>query len=95
MKGIRGSNPVWQNGELILSCPDAIGKSIDRYIDRSKKLNLDFSDTKQVETAPVTKTDHGVEQDQLLAQTCPDCGGQIEYESGCYVCHGCGYSKCG
>ena len=95
LKGIRGSNPVWQNGELILSCPDAIGKSIDRYIDRSKKLNLDFSDTKQVETAPVTKTDHGVEQDQLLAQTCPDCGGQIEYESGCYVCHGCGYSKCG
>lgn len=97
LKGIRGANPVWQNGELILSCPDAIGKAIDRYIERSKKLNLDF------ETEVLPKTDLSSEkkkklaadQDQLLSDLCPDCGGQIEYESGCFVCHGCGYSKCG
>lgn len=94
LKGIRGSNPVWQNGELILSCPDAIGKAIDRYLERAKKLNLDFSeDTPAVDQEPKKKKSI-VDQDQLLAQTCPDCGGQIEFESGCYVCHGCGYSKC-
>jgi len=93
LKSIRGSSPVWQNGELILSCPDAIGKAIDRYIERAKKLNLDFSDEVETVVEPKKKK-ISVEQDQLLVQTCPDCGGQIEFESGCYTCHGCGYSKC-
>jgi ribonucleoside-diphosphate reductase alpha chain len=94
LKGIRGSNPVWQNGELVLSCPDAIGKAIARYVERSKKLNLDFHEekTKSVEVAKKNVT---IDQDQLLTETCPDCGGQIDYESGCFACHGCGYSKCG
>ncbi len=25
---------------------------------------------------------------------CPECGGAIEYEGGCCVCHSCGYSEC-
>ncbi|MDY0191494.1 MAG: vitamin B12-dependent ribonucleotide reductase [Desulfuromonas sp.] len=25
---------------------------------------------------------------------CPDCGGPIEHEGGCCVCHSCGYSEC-
>lgn len=94
LKGIRGSNPVWQNGELILSCPDAIGKAIARYVERSKKLNLDFQEDSKKSDKAIKKI-LTVDQDQLLTETCPDCGGQIEYESGCFVCHGCGYSKCG
>jgi ribonucleoside-diphosphate reductase alpha chain len=94
LRGIRGSSPVWQNGELILSCPDAIGKAIGRYIDRTKKLNLEFDETPIVKDEKVQKK-ATFEQEHLLTQSCPDCGGQIEYEGGCYVCHGCGYSKCG
>ncbi len=40
LKGIRGSSPVWQNGELILSVPDAIAKTLERYIDRKNSLGL-------------------------------------------------------
>ncbi len=94
LKGIRGSSPVWQNGELILSCPDAVGKAIDRYIDRSKKLNLDFQNTESDEKVEEKKKKKTIDQEQLLTETCPDCGGQIEFESGCFVCRGCGYSKC-
>jgi len=90
LKGIRGSSPVWQNGELILSCPDAIGRAIDRYVERSKKLNLEFETPERSESKK--KDDN---QEKLLTEACPDCGGQIEYESGCFVCHKCGYSKCG
>jgi ribonucleoside-diphosphate reductase alpha chain len=25
---------------------------------------------------------------------CPECGGVIEHEGGCCVCHSCGYSEC-
>jgi len=25
---------------------------------------------------------------------CPDCGGSVEHEGGCSVCHSCGYSEC-
>ena len=25
---------------------------------------------------------------------CPDCGGPVEHEGGCCVCHSCGYSEC-
>jgi len=25
---------------------------------------------------------------------CPDCGGTVEHEGGCCVCHACGYSEC-
>ncbi|RTZ93627.1 MAG: ribonucleoside reductase class II, partial [Deltaproteobacteria bacterium] len=26
---------------------------------------------------------------------CPECGGTVEHEGGCMVCHACGYSECG
>ncbi len=26
---------------------------------------------------------------------CPECGGVVEHEGGCCVCHACGYSECG
>ena len=40
LKGISGPNPTWEDGRLILSTPDAIGKALDDYlIERSKKPN--------------------------------------------------------
>ena len=30
----------------------------------------------------------------LLKGACPDCGGIVEHEGGCIVCHQCGYSEC-
>lgn len=100
LKGIRGANPVWQNGELILSCPDAIAKAIDRYINRASTLQLDFDqsavqDQDKLILEP-TKKPNGThtESDYVLNDVCPECSGKIEYESGCFVCHSCGYSKC-
>lgn len=30
----------------------------------------------------------------LLAGVCSDCGGELEHEGGCIVCHFCGFSRC-
>jgi ribonucleoside-diphosphate reductase alpha chain len=30
----------------------------------------------------------------LYKGACPECGGQVEHEGGCSVCHSCGFSEC-
>jgi ribonucleoside-diphosphate reductase alpha chain len=35
-----------------------------------------------------------MEKRALFKGACPDCGGKIEHEGGCAVCHSCGFSEC-
>jgi ribonucleoside-diphosphate reductase alpha chain len=35
-----------------------------------------------------------LEKRALFKGACPDCGGKIEHEGGCAVCHSCGFSEC-
>ena len=41
LKGISGPNPTWEDGRLILSTPDAIGKALDDYL-HEKEQNADY-----------------------------------------------------
>ena len=42
--------------------------------------------------------DHGYDVNEVIAKqergACPECGGIVEHEGGCSVCHVCGYSEC-
>ena len=40
------------------------------------------------------KKDSSMVDDTMGFGACPECGGSIEHESGCCVCHSCGYSEC-
>ena len=82
LRGIRCHSPAWDNGGTVLSCPDAIGIVLDRYLKR-----------KNGESLQPTLWSH--DQLEALAGACPDCGGTIEHEGGCTVCRVCGYSRCG
>lgn len=31
----------------------------------------------------------------MLMGACPECGGAVEHEGGCAVCHNCGFTRCG
>jgi ribonucleoside-diphosphate reductase alpha chain len=31
----------------------------------------------------------------MIIGACPECGGAVEHEGGCAVCHNCGFTKCG
>ncbi|BCB95264.1 ribonucleotide-diphosphate reductase subunit alpha [Dissulfurispira thermophila] len=80
LKGISCHQPSWTEGGKILSCSDAIAKAIEKYL---HSLNGDNGNGK-------TKYN-----EVMLIGACPECGGAVEHESGCAVCHNCGFTKCG
>ena len=95
LKGISGPNPVWEDGELILSTPDAIGKAMERYVQRHKGRNLDPSEEVEAaaEVAVAPPATLSSERPKTMA-TCPECGSTVVHESGCLACKHCGWSKC-
>ncbi|MEE2627059.1 MAG: adenosylcobalamin-dependent ribonucleoside-diphosphate reductase [Candidatus Latescibacterota bacterium] len=97
LKGISGPNPVWENGELILSTPDAIGKAIERYVQRraggdAMESVVDVSAEPQAVSLepPTQDSGNGVK----TSTTCPECGSTVAHENSCLMCKHCGWSKC-
>jgi ribonucleoside-diphosphate reductase alpha chain len=85
LRGIRCPVPTWNEGEMILSCADAIGRVLE-------KAMQDFGITSG---APGTAKQITYTQlDMGLCPECPECGGIMEHEGGCAVCKTCGFSKC-
>ncbi len=80
LKGISCHQPSWADGGRILSCSDAIAKAIEKYNTDCKKGN---------------GNGHNDVSDIMLIGACPECGGAVEHEGGCAVCHNCGFTKCG
>jgi ribonucleoside-diphosphate reductase alpha chain len=80
LRGIRCPSPSWHNGETILSCADAIGRAIGRYIEANGG---------HIPKEIVLKT-----QMSSVAPECPECGGLLEWGEGCTICRSCGYSQC-
>jgi ribonucleoside-diphosphate reductase alpha chain len=96
LKGISGPNPTWEDGRLILSTPDAIGKALDDYLN-----NRNVKNSTDKKSPTITMAEESEEKSKYVADfttraitNCPDCGGPVQFESGCITCQGCGYSKC-
>jgi ribonucleoside-diphosphate reductase alpha chain len=53
----------------------------------AKAIQLHLSSNGQEEMEEMEKT-------PLSKGACPECGGIVEHEGGCCVCHACGYSEC-
>jgi len=90
LRGIT-SRPIWQDGEQILSVPDAIGRALSRYLDSvGDQIPLMFAD----EGADPFVNSPQHEQNSVKYSTCPDCGSPVEHEGGCILCRSCGFSRC-
>lgn len=79
LKGISCHQPSWVDGGRILSCSDAIAKAIEKYHSNDKGNGNGHKDVTDI----------------MLIGACPECGGTVEHEGGCAVCHNCGFTKCG
>ncbi|MEM4264844.1 MAG: vitamin B12-dependent ribonucleotide reductase [Thermoplasmata archaeon] len=87
LRGIRCPSPLWQPGGAILSCPDAIAKALERYIE-GKEAQIKPTATQQI----AHKQNHVDKGD--VCPECPECGAMVDYVEGCVVCRSCGYSRC-
>lgn len=53
LKGIRGPSPVWGEGGMILSIPDAISRVLSRHIKKDQtKMELDFDNQLETQKQP-------------------------------------------
>jgi ribonucleoside-diphosphate reductase alpha chain len=101
VKGIRCPSPAWGEGGSILSCPDAIGRALERYTKDNANRQHYHAKPKAASPQPTvgyasSDCAQGGNRNHLgLCPECPDCGGLLEFGEGCAFCRGCGFSKCG
>ena len=108
LKGIRCMNTMRQggikqsDGTVVLSCPDAIGKAIEKFHKADMEDGLfigQMRDATPEENASIEKyiekisVPTGINIFDTLK--CPDCGKPLARDGGCVICRHCGYSKCG
>ena len=103
LKGISGPNPTWEDGRLILSTPDAIGKALDDYLREDNNSGQALDNNHESKKSPITMatSEEVNDLDEQVTDftfknisTCPDCGSSVMHEAGCVTCPGCGFSKC-
>ena len=78
------SEPAWDDGVLIKSMPDAIGRTLAK-MEISSEQN--YTEVAQENFGKVA---------MFSGKTCPSCKSDgLAMEEGCLKCHACGYAKCG
>ncbi|NIP29513.1 MAG: hypothetical protein GTO02_03990, partial [Candidatus Dadabacteria bacterium] len=91
LEGIGGSSPVFSEGKLVMSIPDAIATVLRKNFLPEKKT--ESSNTPVEFIKPFEKT--GASSTDIILEACPDCGSHaLAFESGCVTCRGCGFSRC-
>ncbi len=105
LKGIRCPRPALDNGEFTLSCADGVGKALQRYLDKreqqTKPESARAAAAHAVATAMVAASSAISKQESHVktlagnCPECPECGQMLEFQEGCVMCKGCGYSQCG
>jgi ribonucleoside-diphosphate reductase alpha chain len=89
LRGIRCPSIAWEDGRSVLSCADAIASVLEKHTASARAGNGNgngHSDAKS------KVQDYGLVKN--TAGQCPECATLLVYTEGCFVCPGCGYTKC-
>ncbi len=108
LRGIRCHSTLRQPGLKVLSCPDAIGRVLEKVVKAREGQAVPLIDPFALKSAPETedkKKNGCISNCSLCSERelckkgseslCPECGATVAFEGGCVVCRSCGYSKCG
>ncbi len=89
LKGIRCATTIRQKDLKVTSCPDAIGRVLE------KVMHLQNNDINNKEDIELLSKYSGFETEKEFKLVyCPECGKKLEHEGGCVVCRNCGFSRC-
>jgi len=95
LKGIRATDSIsWDRGIKLYSVPDAIAKALEMALGITNfKITLLSEQGKDAVDGHQLSVSR--EPGEVKPGTCPECGEHmLVYESGCYTCKNCGYTKC-
>jgi ribonucleoside-diphosphate reductase alpha chain len=99
LKAIRCPSPTFSSEGPVLSCADAVAKSVARFLERySRNGNgnkVEMEDKQTVHNPEEPDTLHLTHTTSGLRPECPECGNIVEHSEGCILCRVCGYSQCG
>ena len=76
--GISCHKPAGFGENRVTSCADAIAQAIREHTEKNNGK----------------RNQELHEETNMAFGACPECGGVVEHEGGCMVCHTCGYSEC-
>jgi ribonucleoside-diphosphate reductase alpha chain len=101
LKGIRCHSTLRQKANnkdiKVLSCPDAIAKTIEKVLNLQPSITADRYDMEASEDMPgkiVPMPEVSIGLQDAPEHKCPECGSKITHQDGCVICPSCGYSKC-
>lgn len=98
LKGIRCHSTIRQratNKDIkVLSCPDAIGKALERVMNICVEIE-NGSANEMVYEIEEEKLQEKIKNFANPSSNCPECGSKMGHEGGCVICKNCGFSKCG
>ena len=86
--------PEYWNYAKLISGLLRHGMPIPSLIKYVGSLNLDGSHINTWKNGLVRCLRKFMKEEEATGEKCPECGGEIVREGGCYVCKNCGYSKC-
>jgi len=111
LKGIRCPSTIRQRDMKVLSCPDAIGRLIQKVMlhqngngNGANKLEANSEPIRGIFQRPTARQVGAIDnltggaepkRNHHDGSKCPECGELLEHEGGCKMCRSCGYSKCG
>lgn len=85
LKGIRCPSIAWEDGKSVLSCADAIATVLEKHENGEASAENKTENTKVVSDFGLVKN---------IAGQCPDCASILVYQEGCFICPGCGFTRC-
>ncbi|MDD4494477.1 MAG: vitamin B12-dependent ribonucleotide reductase [Eubacteriales bacterium] len=98
LRGIRCTSTIRKQGLTVTSCPDAIGRVIQKVMKISSE-NGNGQGNGNGNVSLFSREEPAQEDMDNIktpaSASCPECGTPVEHESGCVICRNCGYSKCG
>jgi ribonucleoside-diphosphate reductase alpha chain len=88
--GIGGGRSLGFGPNRVLSLPDGIAQSLDRYLNEGGAGKATHGNTR-----PATGGRRAGQMAMRIGDLCPDCGqAAFVNEEGCRKCYNCGYSEC-